>query len=209
MRRPRRRRQQQRAQRLAVALALERAAERQRAGRTRSRSTGCRPPRPRAARPSFTNANEKTSTHDDREEQRRVEDLAALHLDREVLPQHEQRGAQEHRHAAPDRARDSARAGRAPPARRDSSRPSRTSATRVTRPSARSRSCVASDDDGAGRPRARAAGRDTTPTGAIVEAGERLVEQHQPRLVQQRALEREPLAHAARETRRPRRRRDR
>ncbi len=34
---------------------------------------------------------------------------------------------------------------------------------------------------------------------AIVEAGERLVEQHQPRAVQQRALEREPLAHAARE----------
>ena len=36
---------------------------------------------------------------------------------------------------------------------------------------------------------------------AIVEPGERLVEQHQPRTVQQRALEREPLPHAARETR--------
>ena len=46
--------------------------------------------------PSFTNANEKTSTHDDREEQRRRQDLAALHLDRDVLPQHEERGPQEH-----------------------------------------------------------------------------------------------------------------
>ena len=33
----------------------------------------------------------------------------------------------------------------------------------------------------------------------VVEAGERLVEEHQPRLVQQCALERESLAHAARE----------
>ena len=44
---------------------------------------------------------------------------------------------------------------------------------------------------------------------AIVEAGERLVEQHQPRPMQQRALEREPLAHAAREAATPRRRRGR
>ena len=35
----------------------------------------------------------------------------------------------------------------------------------------------------------------------VVEASERLVEQQQPRLVQQRPLEREPLAHAPRETR--------
>ena len=34
----------------------------------------------------------------------------------------------------------------------------------------------------------------------IVQASERLVEQHQPGLVQQRALEREPLPHAARES---------
>ena len=33
----------------------------------------------------------------------------------------------------------------------------------------------------------------------LVEPGERLVEQQQPRIVQQRALEREPLPHAARE----------
>src|SRR5256885_9682586 len=33
--------------------------------------------------------------------------------------------------------------------------------------------------------------------GAVVEAGERLVEQHQPRLVDQGTLEREPLPHAA------------
>ena len=43
----------------------------------------------------------------------------------------------------------------------------------------------------------------------IVEAGERLVEQHQPRLVQQRALERQPLPHAAREPRHEVVRRDR
>ena len=35
----------------------------------------------------------------------------------------------------------------------------------------------------------------------VVQAGEGLVEQHQPRLVQQRALERQPLAHPAREPR--------
>ncbi len=37
--------------------------------------------------------------------------------------------------------------------------------------------------------------------GAIVEAGERFVEQEQPRLVQQRALERQTLPHASRERR--------
>ena len=37
--------------------------------------------------------------------------------------------------------------------------------------------------------------------GGVVQAGERLVEQHQPRRVQQRALDRQPLAHAARKGR--------
>ena len=36
--------------------------------------------------------------------------------------------------------------------------------------------------------------------GPVVEAGERLVEEHEARSVQQRALQREPLPHAARET---------
>ena len=36
----------------------------------------------------------------DREEQRRVQNLAALHLDREVLLQHEERGSQKHRSRA-------------------------------------------------------------------------------------------------------------
>jgi hypothetical protein len=38
----------------------------------------------------------------------------------------------------------------------------------------------------------------TAADGAIVEAGEGLVEQDQPRLVQQRALQGEPLPHAPR-----------
>ena len=45
-----------------------------------------------------------------------------------------------------------------------------------------------------GKPRAKRARR------GIVQAGERLVEQHEPRLVQQRALEREPLTHPARKS---------
>src|SRR3989441_9159646 len=52
----------------------------------------------------------------------------------------------------------------------------------------------------------RAFGREASKTigdgadGAIVEARERLVEQHQPRLLQQRTLQREPLADASRES---------
>ena len=75
-------------------------------------------------------------------------------------------------------------------------RPSRSSTTRVTRPSARSRSWVArttmapSDGDPL-----QPIGDD--PDGAVVEAGERFVEQHETRSVQQRALEREALPHPA------------
>ena len=76
-----------------------------------------------------------------------------------------------------------------------SRRPSRISATRVTRPSARSRSCVATTTMAPSRgqlakPPAHRADR------SIVEAGERLVEQHEPRAMQQRAFERQPLPHA-------------
>jgi hypothetical protein len=55
------------------------------------------------------------------------------------------------------------------------------------------------------QPYDRAAGGQPTqpirdePDGAVVQSGERLVQQHEPRRVQQRALEREPLTHAARE----------
>ena len=52
--------------------------------------------------------------------------------------------------------------------------------------------------DGAfGRQRAQPIGDDTHR--AVVEAGERLVEQHQPRTVQQRSFERQTLPHPARE----------
>src|SRR4051812_48296931 len=51
------------------------------------------------------------------------------------------------------------------------------------------------DDGAAGGEGAQPIGDQTD--GAIVEAGERLVEQHQPRRMQQRTLERQPLAHAA------------
>ena len=52
------------------------------------------------------------------------------------------------------------------------------------------------DRAGARRPASRSC---SAPRRRIVQPGERLVEEHEPRVVQQRALEREPLAHAARE----------
>ena len=133
------------------------------------------------------------------EEQRRVEDLAALHLDREVLLQHEQRDLEEHRHVCPTSdavPRAKARAGRfvrdqAAVADDGHARDEAVGEIEIVR---------REDDDGAGRREAaQPVGHDRD--GAIVEPGERLVEQHQPRLVQQRALERQPLPHAARERR--------
>ena len=55
-------------------------------------------------------------------------------------------------------------------------------------------------DDGAGRRQVPHAGGHEAGR-AVVEAGERLVEQNQARAVQQRALEREALPHPAREAR--------
>ena len=85
------------------------------------------------------------------EEQRRVQNLAALHLDREVLlAARAARSREEHSCAAVPR---SARYRCAEARRRRlvATRAGRRArrATRVTRPSARSRSCVASIDDGA------------------------------------------------------------
>ena len=147
-----------------------------------------------------------------REEQRRRRDISQLltSIATSLRSTTSQRGSGRTLSVAPDQRRDSgARKPVARPARRTSSRPSRISATRVHQavgqieivrrqqrrwpPSAASR-------------RSRSA---TDADGAIVEPGERLVEQHQPRPMQQRALEREPLPHAARKPADRRRRRDR
>ena len=165
--------------------------------RTRSQSTGCRPRRPRPARPSFTNANAKTSTHDTAKNSVVSAISRLLTSIATSFRSTSQRGAEEHVSALRP-ARGTARAGPARAGSSASSRPSRTSATRVTRPSARSRSCVASTTIAPPAASARSRSRDDADR-AIVEAGERLVEQHQPRPVQQRALERQPLPHAARE----------
>src|SRR5204862_6873051 len=77
----------------------------------------------------------------DGEEERGEENLAALHFDREVFPQEEERNSRED-HAITARYR--ARSPPPPAGSSDTRRPSRTIATRVTRPSPRSRSCVAS-----------------------------------------------------------------
>ena len=89
-------RQQERPKRLGVPLALERAPERQRPGK-RNRD----PQNPRGGarnRLALFHERDRENHHArDREEERRVQNLPAPHLDGEVLLQHEQRGSQEHR----------------------------------------------------------------------------------------------------------------
>ena len=102
-----------RAPRAAPARAAARAASRRSARartcgrapacrRTRSRSTGCRRRHPRPARPSLTKANAKTSTHDTAKNSVVVRISQLFDLDRDVLAQHEPRGAEEHVSCAPD-----------------------------------------------------------------------------------------------------------
>ena len=209
MRRPIGRRQQQRAQRVVLALALEGAAERQRArerdrnpqdaGRHIVQRRGL--PRPAPNENTSTTVTAKNSVVDS--------DLEAAHLDREVLAHDEPRDAEEAahdvRHRLPVALAQAARC-------RCRCRPCRPSLqeqiARVSRPSATSRSCVASTIRQPARCRSRSRA-DQRRGRRLIETGERLVEQQQPRLVQQRALERHALAHAAREARHRDRRRAR
>ena len=107
-RRPRRRRQQQRPQRLAVALALERPAQRQRSGeRDRDPQDAGGGVLDRLSLPC-TNANEKISTHETAKKSVVVRISQLFSLDGEVLLQHEQRDAEEHRQRRPTSARGTA-----------------------------------------------------------------------------------------------------
>ena len=93
--RPARRRQHERPQRLGVPLALEGAPEGQRA---RERHGDPHDPGRRVLqRPALLDEREREHQHArDREEDRRVEDLAAPHLDGQVLAHDEPGDAQEH-----------------------------------------------------------------------------------------------------------------
>src|SRR5262249_36055754 len=95
----RRWRQQQRPQCLAVALALERATECQRSGKLdRDPQYACCGILERL---SFLDEGDREHEHArEGEEQRRVENLSTLDLDREILAQDEQRGPDKH-HALP------------------------------------------------------------------------------------------------------------
>ncbi len=204
--RPRARRQQQRPERIAVTFALERPAERERAGK-RDRdpeNAGGRIPY-RASIAAL--AHERHGKHHharDGEEHGRIDQLTASRFDREILPRHDPHDAPERIHdARPAMSRRClipARAGRARPARVATSRPSCRMTARSSTASATSRSCVATSvmqpADRSSRNRL-----DQRCRRRIVQPGERLVEQQQARAVQQRTLERQTLAHAAREAR--------
>ena len=162
-------------------------------------STGC---------PARTKANEKTSTHEMAKNSVVDHHLPAPRLDRQVLAHHEPGHPQEvSRHAiSPVRGAwvNGQRGAVNVPERAAAQRQlrhaarSRSSSTRSSSPSTASRSCVASSTIRRSRPSAlQPPGQG--PARRLVEPGERLVEQHQPRLVQQRPLQREPLPHAARE----------
>jgi hypothetical protein len=71
--------------------------------------------------------------------------------------------------------------------------------TRSTRPVALSKSWVAIRHDGSVSPQSREAIAEKGGR-LIIEAGERLVEQHRARPMQQRTLERQPLAKASGES---------
>ena len=199
------RREQQRAQRLGLPLALERAAERQRAGERERSPTGCRPPRPGSPStcPSRTNAKLNTTITRQREKDRRVRRARGCAPRRRDPSRDEPRGARGRSSRAPPPASACAVALAQRAARSRIGRARAVTQThRVGRPARRrcSKSCVAMTTIA---PEARSARSRATQQRRrlVVEARERLVEQHEPRTVHERALEREPLPQPAREAR--------
>ena len=153
--------------------------------RTRWRSTGCRRPTSCTGRPSLTNPNANTST------QASAKNTVVSRISRvRVSIRRSLRVTIQ-----------TARANALMPA----SLPSTSDTDASVSPSIAATSCVVR------MTMAPALRADPQPLAQrfarrLVEPGERLVEQQQARLVDQRPLEREPLAHAAREARRRRRR---
>src|SRR4029450_7267632 len=139
-RRPWRRRKQERPQRLAVPFPLERPAERQIARKQdrdpQDAGSGAFNRSTLLDERKFENQHARN-----REEEGRVQNLAALQFDGEVLSQHE-RGDFGKRHAPPTVERYRRRRSELPGSS-ETSRPSRTIAIRVASPSAISRSWVA------------------------------------------------------------------
>src|ERR1043166_1252333 len=138
-RRPICRGHQQRAQRLRLPFALERASE--------SECSGKRNRDPEDAggaifrRLSFLDQREGKEQHArDGKEERRVGDLEAAHLDRQIFFEHEPRNANHARVPMIDRYVERSASGLATAS---SMRPSRRNSASSSRPSARSRSCVA------------------------------------------------------------------
>ncbi len=192
---PVRRRQQQGAERLRLTLALERAAEGERPGKGNRDPEDARGPVVDRA-PVRDEREGKHQHARDREEERRIRDLAAADFDRQILAEDEPGRAEEHQALGlPITARYVERnaSGRGS----DSSmRPSRRNTAWSRRPSAMSRSCVAritmapplaQDAEAAEERRGR----------GVVESGERLIQEHEARLVDQRAFEGDTLAHAS------------
>ena len=164
--------------------------------RKRWQSTGCRPAASSGGRPSFT-ARTRTPARTTTAKNSVVYRISRLFASMATSFRRTSRATRANISGAPDeRSVAGAQTGRGRLVRYQAAVAH--SATRVTRPSATSRSCVATTTIA---PSAASCRRrfDTNVDRAIVQAGERFVHQHQPRLVQQRALERETLAHAARE----------
>ena len=155
------------------------------------------------ARPSFTNANGEHEHAGHCEEQCRVQNLPALHFDRDVLAQHERARCGRTFTPIPQPSAAVARAQAGFEAGSSATkRPvAQCSATRVDEPIGQIEIVRGEHARSPRRRPAHDSRSETTRTERIVEPGERLVEQHEPRPMQQRALEREPLPHPARETR--------
>ena len=197
-------RQQQRAQRLRLPLALERAAERQRARKRDRDPQDARPRRPRAPalparartrRPARTRRRRTASCRRSRGCGPRPSGPSAA-MSQTVRAQQRHELARR-RHDA----RDTSRAARRAASTASTIRPSRRNSALVEQPFRQIEVVRGEDDDGAARraaPRSRATQRRRR---GVVQPGERLVEQHEPRVVDQRALERHALPHAAREAR--------
>ena len=165
-------------------------------------------PAPSGAR-AFAHEREREDQHARHgEEERRVGDLAAADLDGQILPQDQPRpvaaniasvsalGAS----AAYRRPRPIGGPQRSGRAAVSTTRPSRRNSASIQQAVGEVQIVRGQDDDAALAPQA-AQPLDQRRGRGVVEAGERLVEQDQPRRVDQRAFERHALAHAARKGR--------
>ena len=146
--------------------------------------------------PFFTNANAKISTHEIAKKSVVVRISRLFTSIAKSLRSTSQRGAQEHVRRAPDqRAIARPEAGRRRLVGEHAAAADQHDA--VDQAVGKIQIVCRQHDDGAARgQRTQAVGDDAD--GAIVEPGERFVEQHEPRPVQQRAFERQPLPHPAR-----------